>query len=114
MHKHQLVLIRDPMECYKIYWCRDCGLIFEKFALGIYEMLPEWSRERLLKEDRNQETYTVVQHGIIPPNNRRLGRSLKDIQSPSLDNLAKKLFGGRDANSPACSDDCPDSGDKKL
>ena len=93
-HKHELVLIRDPMEQYKIYWCRECGLIFEQFEMGIYEMLPSWSQERLLSEDRSKEKYAVVQRGITTPiREKRLGKGLKDMKSTPLDKLAKKLFG---------------------
>jgi hypothetical protein len=92
-HEHQLVLIRDPMDEYQIYWCRDCGLIFEKFVTGAYEMLPTWSRERLLKEDRRKERFTIVQRGLGKSHEQRLGKSLRDIKVPLLDNLARTLFG---------------------
>ena len=94
-HEHQLVLIRDPLENYAIYWCRDCGLIFEKFELGTYEMLPTWSKERLLKEGRDKEKFVIVQRGIGQAHEKRLGRGLKDIKALPLNNLTKTLFGAK-------------------
>jgi hypothetical protein len=51
-------------------------LFGEKFA----EMVPEWSKERLLGEDRSKEKFTYVKDRIAKQD-KRLGRGLRDIKT---------------------------------
>lgn len=81
-HDHQLVFIREFTGQHRVYWCRDCGLIMEVFGDKYAEMLPEWSRERLFKEDRSKEKFMYVKDKI-PKQEVRLGRGLKDLLSSS-------------------------------
>ena len=94
-HTHKLILVRDPYENYTMHWCRECGLLFEKFESGTYELLPEWSKERLLKEGRTTEKFVIVPHETIRVNENRLGKSLKDIKTQPLNALSKILFGDK-------------------
>jgi len=60
-------------------------LFGEKFA----EMVPEWSKDRLLVEDRSKEKYKFMSDRQITKHDKRLGRGLKDIQSSSPSFLSK-------------------------
>jgi ABC-type thiamine transport system substrate-binding protein len=88
-HKHELVFIREPTEEYKIYWCRECGLIMERFGSRFAEMLPAWSRDRLLSEDRSKETFMYVTEKV-EKQERRLGKSLKDLMSSATESHKMK------------------------
>ena len=58
-----------------------------KFA----NMIPKWSKDRLLEQDRSKEKYIFIKEKL-PQTEKRLGRGLKDIMSsrPSyLENLLK-------------------------
>lgn len=90
-HEHQLVLIREFTGEHRVYWCRECGLIMELFGERFAEMLPEWSQDRLLKEDRTMEKYTFVKENI-PKQKRRLGRGLKDLMSTQPPSHLNKLL----------------------
>jgi len=83
-HEHKLVPLKVLYDDYIIYWCRLCGLVCEKINGKIYEMIPEYSKDRLLKEDRKTEKYKFLP---IKPETKflgsRLGKSLKEIQSPA-------------------------------
>ena len=99
MHKHQLARIRVISEDYKILWCVDCGLICEFMSTGVAEMVPEWSRERLLNEggEENKFEYELVKDfdDLVPTSKRRLGKGLKDIKS-SPPNFLKNLLTTKD------------------
>lgn len=81
-HDHQLVFIREFTGEHKVYWCRDCGLIMEIFGEKFAEMLPEWSRDRLLKEDRSKENFVFVSDKISRQD-KKLGRGLKELMETS-------------------------------
>ncbi len=92
-HEHKLVFIREFTGEHKVYWCRECGLIVEFFGERFAEMLPEWSQDRLLQEDRTMEKYAFVKEKI-PKQKRRLGRSLKDLMAQPSPNFNKLLTNG--------------------
>lgn len=77
-HDHQLVLIREFSGDHKVYWCRECGLIMEMFGDKFAEMLPEWSHDRLLKEDRSKEKFLHAEYKL-PRRDKRLGKGLRDL-----------------------------------
>ncbi len=81
-HNHSLIFVREFTDNHKVYWCRECGLIMESFGDTFAEMLPEWSRNRLLKEDRGKESYTFVKEKM-PKQDKRLGKGLKDLLATS-------------------------------
>ncbi|MCK5616069.1 hypothetical protein KAR91_80140 [Candidatus Pacearchaeota archaeon] len=62
-------------------------LFGEKFA----ELIPEWSKDRLLGEDRSTEKFTFVRDRMIK-HDKRLGRGLKDIKSLPPSSLKKLLL----------------------
>jgi hypothetical protein len=93
-HVHQLVPIKIPQDDYTVYWCRDCGLICERINGKIYEMVPAWSKKRLLNEDRKTEQYRFLPIKQEKPHKttRSLGKGLKDIKVVENQGLAR-LFG---------------------
>ena len=80
-HEHKLILIREFTGQHNVYWCRECGMIMEKFVERFAELLPEWSMDRLLKEDRKQEKYKFLHVKPEIMRKQSLGRRLKDIVS---------------------------------
>ena len=71
-HEHKLVPLRVIQEDYTIYWCRDCGLVCEIIDGKMYEMIPEFSREILLSEDRSKEKFIFIRDRNVKQD-RRLG-----------------------------------------
>ena len=91
MHEHRLILIREFSGQHNVRWCYECGLVFESFGGETFaEIVPQWSEERLLKEDRSKEKYSYASERELKTNRsqKRLGRGLKDIikQQPSFSN----------------------------
>lgn len=90
-HNHQLVFVREFLGDHKVYWCRECGLIMEVFGDNFAEMIPEWSRERLLKEDRDKEKFLFVKDKR--KQSRRLGKGLKDLtHTAQTSDYLKKFY----------------------
>jgi len=102
MHVHKLVLLKEPSEGYKIYWCHECGVVCEFLTAGMAEMIPSWTKARLFNENpKNENENYEFKYEFISKNsddfmykgNKRLGKGLKDIKSPApvfLEKLLKK------------------------
>jgi len=94
-HIHILVPIREALGNHRIYWCQECGLICEKFGGGqVAEIIPNWSKERLLINDRKLEKYKFLPLKPETLSENRLGRKLKEIKTLESTSL-KRLLGGR-------------------
>jgi hypothetical protein len=94
-HIHKLVPVREALGQHRIYWCRECGLVCERFGGGrVAEMVPEWSSERLFKTDRKLERYKFLPVKPEPRPENRLGRGLKDIVSIEPTTIRGLLHGG--------------------
>jgi hypothetical protein len=93
-HVHILVPIREALGQHKIYWCRECGLVCERFGSSqVAEMVPEWSSERLFKVDRKLERYKFLPMKPEPRSENRLGKGLKDIVSSKSSTIEGLLRG---------------------
>lgn len=79
MHTHKVVLLKEATGDHEIRWCRECGMVFEILGGKIYEMVPSWSLDKLLKSDRSKEQFKVM--GDKPRSSIRLGKGLNDIFS---------------------------------
>lgn len=91
-HEHKLVYIKEFTGNHRIYWCRDCGLIMEFFSEFTAFMIPEWSKEKLSKEDREKfGKYSFVKEKLNR-SEQRLGKGLKDMRVAESSQLAQ-LFG---------------------
>jgi len=91
MHTHQLILIKEPSEGYRIYWCYECGIVCEFLSTGVAEMIPEWTKIRLYEENQKDNNYEF-RYTFTNQNSddfmykgknkdRRLGKSLKQMRS---------------------------------
>ena len=85
-----MVPLKEATGEHHIYWCRVCGAVLERLSMGMWEMVPAWSEERL----KNKK----VDYKFLPPKkekvaSRALGRGLKDIKIPQSTTLQRVLNG---------------------
>ena len=91
-HEHIMIPLKEAIGEHHIYWCRLCGTVLERLSMGIYEMVPAWSEERL-KEQKGKPQYKFLPAKREKLPNLALGRGLRDIKIPESKVLQKVLDG---------------------
>ena len=86
-HTHQLVYVGQLEGAYgatyPLRWCATCGALYEGLDAGMAELLPEWTRDRVIGADWEWSAKTRNDYGRTPARAKRqaLGRGLLEIKA---------------------------------